>query len=424
MKYKRSSLFKSSPLTIWKNKNILILFTIGMLFFLCSTHISYRFVEEKVISQQMALLGTVYEKDAKICSEILTYMFENTSSEQKVNLGKNALLEFGYTQKGLEYLYQQKGFSELHFYVLMIQGAIFILLWIVLWYFQKQQYEQEELLISDIQQKKQKQYSSTMINKNTYPSCNPMLVNELQVLLQDLCAYKKETEEVKVMAQNFVENVAHQIKTPLACVSISLDLLFENLKEKEQKERIEEAFRYLKNIELLMKRLLYIGRLESGKLLLKKEPVFLEEVLNECKYLLDPQEKRILLEVKCEVLKEQGFYGDYEWLKEAFLNILKNCMEHDIAEHPIFVRLVFQEEMIFIKIRDYGTGITKQDIAHIFDRFYIPEHAKSNHTGIGLNLAKLIVEKHFGMIEVINHENGGAEFSIVFPLYELKNEKM
>lgn len=403
------------------NRNIVVLLIMGMLFLLCSTHLSHKIVKQQVISQQMAILGEVYAKDTETCSQLLAYMFESEYSETEIAAGKKALLELGYTQEGLEYLYRQKGLGELQDNVITLQVAILFLMCILLWQFDKKRQKQEELLICDINQR---QFTEKTINIEQYSSCNQMLVKEIQVLLDDLSAYKKETIEVKKMAQNFVENVAHQIKTPLSCISISLDLLMENLQEKEQKETIEEAFRYLKNIEILMKKLLHIGRLESGKLLLKKEPVFLEEMLTECKQILDSQKKRIVLETEYAVQKNPIFYGDYEWLKEAFLNILKNCMEHDTTENPIFVRLAFQEELIFIKIRDYGTGIAKQDLAYIFDRFYIPEHAKSNHTGIGLNLAKLIIEKHFGMIEAINHEKGGAEFSIVFPMYELKNEKI
>ena len=139
---------------------------------------------------------------------------------------------------------------------------------------------------------------------------------------------------------------------------------------------------------------------------------------------MDAKGERILLEVvrKCE--EEPAFYGDYDWLREAFCNLLKNALEHDASQSEINVSLRLQEERIVVQIRDHGKGIRPEDKEHIFDRFYIPNHAKKGHTGIGLNLAKLVVEKHFGTIEATNHDEGGAVMRINFPNYGMKNKKM
>ena len=148
----------------------------------------------------------------------------------------------------------------------------------------------------------------------------------------------------------------------------------------------------------------------------------MEVLFKDCMMLLNPEGNRFALETEGET--EQVFYGDYEWLKEAFSNILKNCMEHDKSKNAVQIKLVQRKEHIFIQIRDHGPGIASEDLEHIFDRFYIPEHAKKSHTGIGLNLAELVIKKHFGVIEAYNHENGGAVFSVLLPSYGLKNEKL
>ena len=133
--------------------------------------------------------------------------------------------------------------------------------------------------------------------------------------------------------------------------------------------------------------------------------------------------ERIVLEVKKEVETEE-FYGDYDWLREAFSNLLKNALEHDTSNEAVEVNILQQKELVFVQIRDHGEGITQEDIKHIFDRFYLPGHSKKGHTGIGLNLAKLVIEKHFGTIEAINHAEGGVLINICFPLYGLKNKRM
>ena len=71
-------------------------------------------------------------------------------------------------------------------------------------------------------------------------------------------------------------------------------------------------------------------------------------------------------------------------------------------------------------IKDHGPGLGDKDIPNLFDRFYLPEHVKTTHTGIGLNLAKLIFEGHFGTVYAYNHAEGGAVFHVILPLYSLK----
>lgn len=408
----------------WYGIKIMVVLA-GMFLLLGSTCISSRMVHKQVIAQQTAVVGSLYQKDADTCRQVLFQMFESSSTDEQTMAGKAALLEFGYTQEGLEYLYRQNELYQIQTRFFWIQAAVIFGILVLFWQVHRKQEDDIKTLIGDIHEW---DFTSKALKSENYPACSRMLITEINTLLKKLAAAEKEAGEVKKMAQNFMENVAHQIKTPLSCVSISLDLLLGKLQEEMQKAAVQDAFGYLKQIEVLMKKLLNIGRLESGKLLLKKELVSLEEIMQECRHGLDPKEQRIVFTVDSDKAKDgtyQGqFYGDYEWLKEAFSNILKNALEHDASEGEIHVKLAYQKEMIFLQIRDFGTGIAKEDLLHIFDRFYIPNHAKSSHIGIGLNLAKLVIEKHFGTIEVVNHEEGGALFSILFPLYKLKNEKM
>ena len=76
-------------------------------------------------------------------------------------------------------------------------------------------------------------------------------------------------------------------------------------------------------------------------------------------------------------------------------------------------------------IRDHGTGISEKDLPHIFDRFYLSEKTGTSHVGIGLNLARLVVEQHFGSVTARNAEEGGAEFTVILPAYSImKTERI
>lgn len=360
--------------------------------FVAGTYFGNRMTRNDVITQHKVWIGSLYEENPNLCEDVLFIMFQE-ADQQYMKKADKALLQFGYTKEGMDYLYEQSDLKQIGERILIFQiviaGAILVCVEL---FMRNQQGQIEEQMDKDIK----------IVKKQS----------------------KKESLIAKGMAQNFVENVAHQIKTPLACVSLSLDMLQEELKEETQKEKIQETFVYLKQIEVLMKRLMDIGRLESGKQMLKKEEISLEELLQSCVKSFDAKAERIVLEVKKDVDPVSIFYGDYDWLREAFCNILKNAYEHDTSQSRIFVTMHEQKELIFIQIEDSGEGIPKEDMKHIFDRFYIPERAKKGHTGIGLNLAKLVIEKHFGTIEAKNREEGGTQISICFPLYGFKNQKI
>lgn len=381
-------------MTKWRGKiryGISIVFML-LILLVAGTYVTNRMTENYVITQQKAIIGSLYEKDPALCEEFLFLMFE-TEKEVNPKSVEKALVKFGYTQEGVEYLYTKNELKHNGEILLLVQiglsGAILLCIWKFL-----------------------------RIQENKMEHQMNVEVGSVMVLSE------KETAVAKEMAQKFVENIAHQIKTPLACISLSLDMLQEGLQGEHEKEKVTEAFVYLKQIEVLMKRLLDIGRLESGKQMLKKEAISIEELLQSCVKQMDAKGDRILLEVvrKCE--EEPVFYGDYDWLREAFCNLLKNALEHDASQSEINVSLRLQEERIVVQIRDHGEGIRPEDKEHIFDRFYIPNHAKKGHTGIGLNLAKLVVEKHFGTIEAVNHDEGGVVIRINFPNYGMKNKKM
>lgn len=393
----------------------------GIIILVLSSGISFVMTKQQMIAQQKAVIGKLYQKDMDACEILVRSMFETSASQKEQENGEKALIELGYTSQGMEYLYAESSMLQLHSITLLLLVCVAGIIFYTMYRLELQQQKKEEQMAADINAC---MISGEELQASRYDICSPTLVHTISQLLKTLHAKEQELKEKNQRAQSFVENIAHQIKTPLACVSISLDLLLEKLQDRNQIEHVQQSFLYLKEIETLMKKLLDIGRLESGKLLMQKTAIRLDNLLEECALLLAPEEEKFAIKVECESEVIQEYYGDYEWLKEAFSNILKNCMEHDKSGEQIVVKLIQKKEDIFVQIRDHGPGISEEDLSHIFDRFYIPDKAKKSHTGIGLNLAELVFKKHFGVIEAFNHEDGGAVFSIVLPTYGLKNEKI
>lgn len=381
---------------------------------------SYFLIRGSFLTAWQNMVGILYEKDPGLCEEIVPYLFEESLYWDKMPEGEHAMIALGYTQKGTDYLLKKSGWDQAYIGMLLMQAALLVFLFYLFLRRKKQRMSQEEALCGDIRDAR-KDWKG--LKPERYPFFGAPLICEISDTLGLLCAKEQYLQKKNSDTQMFIENVAHQIKTPLSCISISLDLALEEADD-AQKERILECFSHLGGIESLMKRLLNIGRLEAGKIIMRKEPFGMEQLLEECRNILPDAEQRIIVSAEKASGPVGPFYGDFEWLKEAFLNILKNCLEHDKSGLPVQVLVSRTAEGMKITVRDHGPGIFPQDLPYIFDRFYIPHNAKKSHSGIGLNLARLIIERHFGVIHAANHEEGGAVFAVVLPVYALKNEKL
>lgn len=223
--------------------------------------------------------------------------------------------------------------------------------------------------------------------------------------------------------QTFIENVSHQIKTPISRVMTSLDMMLETMIPGAQTERVLEGITHLEAVKTLITRLLDVSRLEAGKVEFRKERFQVKELLLDSVSAVMETPEQVKLSFS-EEREAMCFDGDYQWLKEALTNLLKNCKEHDTGEQPIEITCGGDREYLLLRIRDRGTGFCEADMPHLFDRFYQPEQEKKGHVGIGLNLTKLIVEAHFGTIRALNHEESGAVFEILLPFYPIMSEKI
>ena len=221
-----------------------------------------------------------------------------------------------------------------------------------------------------------------------------------------------QTREAAVSAKkNFAENlanIAHQLKTPITAAFLSLQLM----KKETANEYANQIEKQLDRLNRLEESLLMLSKIDAGMLLLKHERVDLYTALNLAAENLNDllQDSHITIEIP-----ENGcieFFGDLEWTMEAFINLMKNCMEHsqpggivhcDYSGNPLYAE---------IRIWDDGTGFDKEDLLHLFDRFYRGRRAVGNGIGIGLALAQSIFELQNGTITAYNRRNGGACFEI------------
>lgn len=378
-----------------------------------------------------SMIGRLYEEDPESAEQMMGWLFEGERGGA-VEKGEEALTALGYTDKGAEYLYEQSRlytFSAGMVCVEILAGIVLLILFV---WMERLREEREEELVRRIrsgemapaasgrEQPEETADGGSQSDGAAQPEePEQALEYEIAKLFERLEAEEHYLQEKNLMTQNFIENIAHQIKTPLSCISISQERILEGT-EGEARELAQQSLRYTDEIGKLMKRLLDIGRLEAGKVIWHREMFRMADLLEDCAASLEDGTERIQVVGD----RDAEYYGDYEWLKEAFSNILKNCLEHDASGEKITASLTQSREGIKIVIRDHGPGISEKDLPHIFDRFYLPEKTGTSHVGIGLNLARLVIEQHFGAVAARNAE-GGAEFTVILPAYSImKTERI
>ena len=233
--------------------------------------------------------------------------------------------------------------------------------------------------------------------KNDVYKMTVKLKEQSELLLKD----KKYLEET-------LEDISHQIKTPLTSMYMINDILGNEKDEKIRKEFLIKNKNQIERIEWLVISLLKMSRLDSGTVKLKKEKIKVKDLINKAiepiKVSLDL--RSIVLELN---LSNDIVLVDINWTKEAILNIIKNACEH--TKDKIIITSKNNPLYTEIRITDNGNGIAKKDLKHIFERFYKGSDSKDS-IGIGLNMSKKIINLENGIIEVETKENLGSTFII------------
>ncbi len=230
---------------------------------------------------------------------------------------------------------------------------------------------------------------------------------------------REESELLKKDKEILKENIAeisHQLKTPLTSILIMLDNILENpnMEEVTKQDFIHNAHKQVENINFLIVSLLKIARFDADVVTFNQETISVNELFSTVFEHLKPltQQKKVNIELKCP--KKASFLGDFHWEVEAFSNLLKNAIEYSKENGSIFIDVVANSLYTKIKIQDEGKGMNKKDIENIFKRFYKGENSHKDSMGIGLFLAKKIIEKDEGLITVFSELDKGTTFEIKF----------
>lgn len=229
---------------------------------------------------------------------------------------------------------------------------------------------------------------------------------------------REQSEILKKDKQYLADSIAdisHQIRTPLTSANLIAALLQKPELSYERRLKLtQDMMKLLEHIDRLVTVMLKLSRLDAGTVEFQWENISAADLVNKASEpLIIPMELRNQ-QLYININGNVNFSGDIAWTAEAIENILKNCMEHtpeggaikiDVSENALFTEII---------ISDNGSGIEKDDLPHLFERFYRGKNSLDQNYGIGLALARMIVSEQNGTIKAENVKSGGAKFTIRF----------
>lgn len=389
----------------------LCLFFSCILFAVIMTNVTTDIYQKHVYEREGTLLKKVIEEHPENEEEMIQ-LYEKTDFRK---VDTSVLEKYGYlTRDDLKYFQDLK---QAHYNLLVSQIIFVTLLFIVLniayiWY----QWNQDRKL------KELDRYLLTVLAGNYNLDIRDYEDGILSSLKNDV--YKmsvllKEDKERALEQQKYLESVlsdiSHQLRTPLTSMYVMNDLLSDGkVRGKQKKEILNKNRAQLERIEWLITTLLKMSRIDAGTVTFKEEKVVTKELIKKA---LEPINIPIELKKQTVLIvgdKKSTVILDQKWTVEAFVNLLKNAHEHTPVGGMIIIKITDNPLFTEFLIQDNGTGIAKEDLPHIFERFYKGKNSSSESIGIGLNMSKTIIQKENGTIMVDSTEGKGTTFIIRF----------
>ncbi len=242
------------------------------------------------------------------------------------------------------------------------------------------------------------------------------LFGSIEQLALSLQARSEMEHRAKIFLRNMISNISHQLKTPLAALSMYMEIILE---EPGQEEIVckfsRKSLQSVDRMEQLIQSLFKMARLDTGTIVFEKKRCqvskLVEKAVGDLKERAEREDKKILTEGS----KEKTMKCDPEWTKEAIGNLVKNALDHTKAGGIICISWEQTPGIFRLSVADNGCGIAEEDIHHIFKQFYRNSTSSDRQgAGLGLSLAKTILEGQGGNLSVESSPGEGSIFHMSF----------
>lgn len=387
-----------------------------------------------VLLLQTALLGFCGVLQARDLCSLLTgrelaaasYLLEQDVPPSVVAA---ALNHTGTTQEGAKLLGQigHTGQTQSYFTLLIEQGSFPLLLILPLagmttaivilagaaFFFRRRErvYEEAEQVIAQYTENRFERHLPT---GQAGALCQ--LFGSIEQLAQSLQAKSAMEHRAKIFLREMISHISHQLKTPLSALGMYMEIISEESENADTvKNFSQKSLQSLERMEQLIQSLLKMARLDSGTITFEKRQCLLSEMVEQA---IEDLRERAKQEGK--TILTQGPPGetlscDWEWTKQALGNLVKNALDHTEAGGIIKISWEGTSAVSRLTVEDNGHGIAQEDIHHIFKQFYRGSAPQDRQgTGLGLSLAKSIVEGQGGNLSVESHPGEGSVFCMTF----------
>lgn len=345
------------------------------------------------------IISTIKEKYPEIKDDEIFDIIKN-------NVKTNNFNRYSFDLDGIVLIKENKTIFVSYFIILLFIYLIICLVYLTIIINNDKKKDKEiNEVIKIIEEINNKNYSFKM--KDINEEDLSLLKNEIYkttIMLNEISEIsKKDKKEL----EESLEDISHQLKTPLTSILIMIDTLLddEDMDQNTREDFLRNMKREVMNINFLVKSILKLSRLDTNtvKFISKKESV--KEIIKEA--ILNVSLLSDLKNVKIETNLSDSFITcDYKLQIEALTNILKNSIEHSYENNKVLIESSENNAYVKITIKDFGSGIAKEDINHIFERFYKGKDSDYDSIGIGLALSKSIIEKQNGKISVESSDDG------------------
>ena len=244
-----------------------------------------------------------------------------------------------------------------------------------------------------------------------------VLQSEIYKMVNLLDEETKKSKRQNHYLADMLSDISHQIKTPLAGITLMTDLLKDtDLPEEKREEFVEKINRQTEKITWLVRNLLTLAQLEADMLKLKKENVSARELVETAIGPLNILAELRGVELQTSIPEGTALTCDKAWTAEALSNVIKNCIEHvspEAGKH-VWISVTENNFAVTFTIQDDGLGIPAEEFPHIFERFYKGKNSSKNSVGIGLSMARQLFLQQNGTIEAASEPGTGTTFRIRF----------
>ncbi len=262
----------------------------------------------------------------------------------------------------------------------------------------------------------------SMLHSKSYVELSSYSEGELSILRDELSkviSMLRENADSMLRDRQYlsdsIADISHQIRTPLTSVNILLSMLSgPDVTDERRSELIGEVSGQLLKIDWLINTLLKISKLDAHVAVFDPAPVGLlplvQKAVSPLLISLDLHDQKLSLDIPGDI----SITADVPWTSEAICNIIKNCMEHTPAGGSIRVEAMSTPVFTQLTVTDTGSGISGEDLPHLFERFYRGKGSSDSSVGIGLALARMILSEQNATVKADNSPEGGACFTIKF----------